>query len=130
MSKTNFERVKEFHRVFGTVDPTTPTIPNFDKIVLREKLIDEEFTEVKNAIDNETIYEVAKEIADLLYVTYGAAADWGIDIDAVFEEVHRSNMTKLDINGQPVKRADGKVIKSNLYEPADMVKVLGTNLII
>jgi len=130
MSKTNFERVKEFHRVFGIVDPTTPTIPNFDKIVLREKLIDEEFTEVKNAIDNETIYEVAKEIADLLYVTYGAAADWGIDIDAVFEEVHRSNMTKLDINGQPVKRADGKVIKSNLYEPADMVKVLGTNLII
>jgi predicted HAD superfamily Cof-like phosphohydrolase len=122
--KTNFALVKEFHRTFGLPCPNKITIPDYETLILRCKLIDEETKEFKNALDNETIYEVAKELADALYVWYGAAVTLGIDIDAVFAEVHRSNMTKLDENGQVIRRADGKVLKSKLYEKADIRKVL------
>lgn len=60
---------------------------------------------------------VAKELADVLYVTYGTADALGIDLPAVFVEVHRSNMSKLDADGQVLRRADGKVLKGPSYQP-------------
>jgi len=121
---TNFEKVKEFHRVFGITTNEKPTILDIDGTELRLRLIAEEHGEVLNAFDNETIYDVAKELSDLLYVVYGTGVAMGINLDATFEEVHRSNMTKLDENGNVLRRADGKVLKSKLYEEADMRKVL------
>lgn len=59
----------------------------------------------------------ADALADITYVTYGAADTWGFDLDAVVREVHRSNMTKLGEDGQPIRRADGKVLKGPAYEP-------------
>ena len=85
---------------------------------LRLGLIDEEFTELKDALDDNDIVEVADAISDLLYVVLGTAISYGIPIDKVFEEVHRSNLSKLDANGKPIRREDGKILKGpNFFEP-------------
>ena len=120
-----FEMVKEFHQVFDIPARTELYYPTLEEIELRLRLIKEEHDEIIDAIERETIYDVAKELADCIYVILGTALTFGIDIDKVFEEVHRSNMTKLDEFGKPVRREDGKVIKSSLYEPANIRKVLG-----
>jgi predicted HAD superfamily Cof-like phosphohydrolase len=133
---TNFEQVREFHQVFKLLDNDKPTVPALSSVVLRKKLINEEYKELMAEIDPYidssgtepvNLVNVAKELSDLLYVCYGMAVDFGIDIDKVFEEVHSSNMSKLDENGKPVYNSLGKVIKSNLYRPADVNKILGTN---
>ena len=135
--KSNFKMIKEFHDKFGLPNHDTPELIYTD---LRLGLIEEEFNELKEAIDemdqemlvygynseqakNKRI-EVAKELTDLAYVVYGAAATWGIDIDKCFEEVHSSNMSKLGENGKPIYREDGKVLKGPNYRPADLKKIL------
>lgn len=80
-------------------------------------LIREEFVEVFESLAEEDPYGTAKEIADLLYVTYGLAAMMGIDADRVVRDVHESNMSKLDSNGDPIYRHDGKVLKGVNYMP-------------
>lgn len=119
---SNFDKVKEFNRVFKTVYNDTPTTIKGDQRVLKYKLMAEELREVKEAMDAEDLPEIAKELSDLLYVVYGAADAYGIPIDECFAEVHRSNMSKLDKDGNPIFREDGKILKSELYEPADMKK--------
>jgi predicted HAD superfamily Cof-like phosphohydrolase len=130
---TNFEQVRQFHEVFNLLKNDTPTIPAYSSVVLRKRLIAEEYKELMaeidpylNTLDAEeiNISALAKELADLLYVCYGMAVDFGIDIDKVFEEVHSSNMSKLDKDGKPVYNEFGKVMKSDLYRPADVKKVL------
>lgn len=119
---SNFDKVKEFNRIFKTVYNDTPTTIKGDQRVLKYKLMAEELREVKEAMDAEDLPEIAKELSDLLYVVYGAADAYGIPIDECFAEVHRSNMSKLDKDGNPIFRTDGKILKSELYEPADMKK--------
>lgn len=90
---------------------------------LRYKLIEEEAEEACEAIrENTDINHIAKELADLVYVAYGAARTYGIPLDLAVAEVHRSNMTKLI--GGPVRRADGKLLKGEHYEEANMRKVM------
>lgn len=120
---SNFDKVKEFNRVFKSVYNDTPTTINGEHRVLKYKLMAEELREVKEAMDSGDLYEIAKELSDLLYVVYGAADAYGIPIDDCFAEVHRSNMSKLDQDGNPIFRNDGKILKSVLYEPADIKKV-------
>jgi predicted HAD superfamily Cof-like phosphohydrolase len=82
-------------------------------------LIEEELNELKEAIANDDLVEVADALADLLYVVYGAGAAFGINLDACFHEVHSSNMSKLGEDGKPIYREDGKVMKGpNFREPA------------
>jgi predicted HAD superfamily Cof-like phosphohydrolase len=130
---TNFEMVKEFHRVFGLTLNDSPTTISWDDAELRYKLMEEEFSEVVAEVfeDEDDISsipshlsKVAKELADLLYVTYGTAATYGIDIDKVFTEVHRSNMSKLTADGKVLRREDGKVLKSDQYSPANVEAIL------
>lgn len=126
--KTNFEMVKDFQNAFNLPCPDELTMPDGDVIRLRLSLVSEEFlelTEEFNMNEGFDITKVAKELADLLYVTYGFAATLGIPIDKVFEEVHKSNMTKLGDDGKPVYRDDGKVLKSKNYRPANLDSVLG-----
>mgnify|MGYP000311711871 CR=1 FL=1 len=86
---------------------------------LRVDLIEEELDELKEAIANDDLVEVADALADLLYVVYGAGAAFGINLDACFHEVHSSNMSKLGEDGKPIYREDGKVMKGpNFREPA------------
>jgi predicted HAD superfamily Cof-like phosphohydrolase len=121
---TNADMVYEFHEVFGL--PTNGDVDNEPKLIeLRLKLIQEEWDEVKRAFASETKYDIAKELCDLLYVTYGALISFGMDPDMCFREVHRSNMSKLDDNGLPIYNEYGKVIKGPNYSQADMKMVLG-----
>jgi predicted HAD superfamily Cof-like phosphohydrolase len=96
-----------------------PTVDVPDAVkALRCDLIDEEAREFREALDARDIVEVADAIADLLYVVYGAARTFGIPVREVFAEVHRSNMTKLDLNGEPIVRSDGKVMKGPNSSPS------------
>ena len=128
-SLSNFEKVKEFHEVMGMSVGEWP--PTFAEREFREGLISEEWSELwdelfptdfeGDSIDlNST--KLAKELADLLYVVYGTAVSFGIDIDKVFTEVHKSNMSKLE-DGKPVKREDGKVLKGKNYAPPNLEKL-------
>lgn len=121
---TNFEKVKQFHEIFSLLINEKPTLPPPETKSLRKELIREEYDEVQEALDSDDIYEIAKELADLIYVLYGCGVTYGIDMDKVFEEVHASNLSKLTKDGKVLRREDGKVLKSDQFFKADMRKVL------
>ena len=106
--------VEAFHRTFDILANPVPTVVDRRTRELRVKLIQEELDELKEALAAEDLSSIAKEIADLLYVVYGTAVSYGIDMDPVFREVHRSNMTKVG----GYKREDGKWVKPTTYSPA------------
>ena len=124
--KTNFEKVKEFMKSFGQEVKTKPEWPNEDTMELRIDLIEEELEEFKDAIidGDGTLVDVADALSDLLYVVYGAGHSFGIDLDKCFAEVHRSNMSKLDDDGLPFYREDGKVLKGPNFSEPDLTSVL------
>ena len=112
--------VEAFHRKFEILVQSTPADVNEDTKRLRVRLIQEEFDELKEAMAAGDLAAIAKEMADLLYVTYGTAVSYGIDMEPIFEEVHRSNLSKVG----GYKRADGKWVKPPTYSPADIVSIL------
>ncbi|WP_308167557.1 MazG nucleotide pyrophosphohydrolase domain-containing protein [Catellatospora tritici] len=116
--------VWEFHRTFGLPRHVMPTPPSPELAQHRLDLIREEAEEVDEAIASGDLVHTAWEMADLVYVLYGTAASFGIDLDAVVAEVHRANMSKLDEHGRPVYRADGKVLKGPDYQAPDVAAVL------
>jgi predicted HAD superfamily Cof-like phosphohydrolase len=119
---TNFENVKKFMETFGQETKEKASFPN-DKITsLRYDLIEEELGELKEAIDNKDIKEVADALTDILYVTYGAGHAFGINLDKCFEEVQNSNMSKLGIDGKPIYNDKGKVMKGPNYFKPDLGK--------
>ena len=121
---TNFQKVKTFMQTFGQ-EVKTKTSLSTEKINdLRYNLIKEELDELKQAIDNKDLLEVADALTDILYVTYGAGHAFGIDLDKCFEEVQNSNMSKLGKDGRPIYNDSGKVMKGpNFYKP-DLSKFL------
>ena len=121
---TNFEKVKEFMTTFGQEVKNKSEFPNEKIINLRKKLIEEEFNELKEAINENDIVGVADALTDILVVTYGAGAAFGIDLDKCFEEVHRSNMSKLSDAGKPIYNEFGKVMKGPNYSPPDLKKLI------
>ena len=112
--------VLEFHKEFDIHIATTPTVPDEKTQTLRVSLIQEEFDELKEALNAKDLPGIAKELADLLYVVYGTAISCGIDMEPVFQEVQRSNMSKVG----GYKRADGKWVKPPTYSPANMGPIL------
>jgi predicted HAD superfamily Cof-like phosphohydrolase len=117
--------VKEFHRVFGHPIASIPEFPTEELRTLRLDLISEERNELLDAEVRKDIVAVADALSDLLYVVYGTGLVYGIDLDKTFNEVHRSNMSKLGADGKPIYREDGKVLKGPNYTPPDLKKVLG-----
>lgn len=131
---SNYEKVLDFHKKMGLDINVWP--PSQELLKLRNSLLTEEFNEVYGEMyPSVTIdtpkgehkicltldkKELAKELADLLYVTYGTAVAFGIDLDNVFAEVHRSNMSKLGPDGKPVYNSIGKVMKGPSYTPPDL----------
>ena len=115
---TNFNKVGTFMKTFGQEVKSKPSFSN-DKInKLRLDLIKEELDELKEAMDNKDLLEVADALTDILYVTYGAGHAFGINLDQCFEEVQNSNMSKLDENGKPIYNDAGKVMKGpNYFKP-------------
>jgi predicted HAD superfamily Cof-like phosphohydrolase len=112
--------VQEFHEQFEIHVSPTPSIPDEPTTILRKRLIQEEFEELQEAMDEKNLASIAKELADLLYVVYGTAVSLGIDMEPVFREVHRSNMSKVG----GYKREDGKWVKPATYSPAALDKIL------
>ena len=119
---TNFESVKKFMETFGQEIKKKAEFPS-DKITsLRHDLIKEELNELKEAIDNKDITEVADALTDILYVTYGAGHAFGINLDRCFDEVQNSNMSKLGSDGKPIYNDKGKVMKGPNYFKPDLNK--------
>ena len=115
---TNFLKVKKFMKTFGQEVLESPKFPNKKIIQLRINLIKEELNELEEAVENDDLLEVADALTDILYVTYGAGHAFGINLDGCFEEVQRSNMSKLDKDGKPIYNDHGKVLKGpNYFEP-------------
>ena len=115
---TNFDKVGTFMKTFGQEVKTKPSFST-DKINdLRYNLIKEELSELKEAMDNKDLLEVADALTDILYVTYGAGIAFGIDLDKCFDEVQNSNMSKLGDDGKPIYNEAGKVMKGpNYFKP-------------
>ena len=119
---SNFERVKIFMKTFGQEVKEKSEFPS-DKITsLRYELINEELEELKEAINNKDIKEVADALTDILYVTYGAGHAFGINLDKCFKEVQNSNMSKLGNDGKPIYNDKGKVMKGPNYFKPDLNK--------
>lgn len=110
---------------FGQEVKTKPEFPDNETIALRLELIQEELEELREAVGNADIVEVADALTDILYVTYGAGHAFGIDLDKCFEEVQASNMSKLGKDNKPLYREDGKVMKGPNYFQPDLTSVLG-----
>lgn len=121
---TPFEMVKEFHVTYGLPIATSPGHPPKERIKLRRDLISEEYWEYDRAVENGDLVNLAQELADILYVTYGTALEYGIPLDEVIAEVHASNMSKLDSDGKVILRDDGKILKGPNYKWPDIARIL------
>ena len=121
---SNFEKVGKFMKTFGQEVKNKADFPTTKIIDLRYDLIRQELEELKTALDNKDIKEVADALTDILYVTYGAGHAFGIDLDKCFEEVQNSNMSKLDKNGKPIYNEYGKVMKGPNYFKPNLEKFL------
>ena len=119
---SNFNKVKTFMEIFGQEVKTKPSFSTEKINSLRYDLIKEELEELKEAIENKDLFEVADALTDILYVTYGAGHAFGIDLDKCFEEVQNSNMSKLGEDGKPIYNESGKVMKGPKYFKPDLTK--------
>jgi len=121
---SNFNKVKTFMETFGQEVKDKPSFST-DKInSLRYDLINEELEELKVAMKNKDLLEVADALTDILYVTYGAGHAFGIDLDKCFEEVQKSNMSKLGEDNKPIYNDTGKVMKGPKYFKPDLTKFI------
>ena len=121
---TNFEKVGDFMKTFGQEVKVKSELSSEKINDLRISLINEELEELKKAIEEKNITEVADALTDILYVTYGAGHAFGINLDKCFDEVQNSNMSKLDINGKPIYNENGKVMKGPKYFKPDLSKFI------
>ena len=121
---TNFEKVGLFMKTFGQEVKTKPSLSTEKINQLRIGLINEELEELQEAIKNNDLKETVDALTDILYVTYGAGHAFGVNLDECFDEVQRSNMSKLDENGKPIYNDAGKVMKGSNYFKPDLSKFL------
>ena len=121
---TNFEKVGSFMKTFGQEVKTKSGLSAEKINKLRVSLINEELEEFKEAIKNNDPKEAADALTDILYVTYGAGHAFGINLDKCFDEVQKSNMSKLGNDGKPIYNEQGKVMKGPKYFKPDLSKFL------
>jgi predicted HAD superfamily Cof-like phosphohydrolase len=125
--KKTLEHVKIFHKAFGLdVSEVQKADLGLDKNMLRYKLMREENEEYLEAASQGDLVEVADALGDMLYILCGTIISHGMQhkIEEVFEEIHRSNMSKLDKNGKPIYRKDGKVLKGPHYFKPELKDIL------
>jgi predicted HAD superfamily Cof-like phosphohydrolase len=120
------QSVENFHEVFKIGNAAAPTLVEERDYTLRFNLIKEENEEYLDACKNGDIVEIADALGDQLYILFGTILKHGLQhkIEEVYDEIHRSNMSKLDENGQPIFREDGKILKSNLYFKPSIKSIL------
>ena len=121
---TNFEKVGLFMKTFGQEVKNKPGLSSEKINNLRISLINEELEEFKEAIKNNDLKEAIDALTDILYVTYGAGHAFGVNLDECFNEVQRSNMSKLGEDGKPMYNEAGKVMKGPSYFKPDLLKFI------
>ena len=121
---SNFNKVKAFMSTYGQDVKEKAEFPENKIVQLRIDLIEEELNELKEAIKNKDIVEVADALTDILYVTYGAGHSFGVNLDECFDEVQRSNMSKLGEDGKPIYNDSGKVMKGPNYFAPNLKKIV------
>ena len=121
---SNFDDVGVFMETYGQEIKTEPMFPNENILRLRYNLIKEELDELQTAFKQKNLLEVADALSDILYVTYGAGHAFGINLDKCFDEVQKSNMSKLGNDGKPIYNEQGKVMKGPKYFKPDLSKFL------
>ena len=134
--KKQIEQVKEFQKAFGQVINTEPTLVDINLAVLRFKLMTEENNEYADAVIDNNLVEIADAVGDMMYILAGTILTHGLEdkIELIFDEIHRSNMSKLDEEGKPIingengvidnTRALGKVLKSKNYSEPNIKQFL------
>lgn len=118
-----FTDVKDFHIAFGQRVGSYPELPDTKERTLRAKLLSEEMYEYTKAENENDIVEIADALADIIYIACGTAVSYGIPLDEIFSEVHRSNMAKL-VDGKVLRREDGKIQKPESWTPPDIKSIL------
>ena len=121
---TNFGKVGLFMKTFGQEVKNKPGFSSEKINNLRISLINEELEELKQAMKNNDLKEVVDALTDILYVTYGAGHAFGVNLDKCFDEVQKSNMSKLGEGGKPIYNEAGKVMKGPNYFKPDLSKFL------
>ena len=121
---TNFEKVGIFMKTFDQEVKDKPSFSTEKINNLRVSLIEEELKELKEAMKNNDLLEVADALTDILYVTYGAGHAFGINLDECFNEVQNSNMSKLGEDGKPIYNENGKVMKGPKYFKPNLIKII------
>ena len=124
--KKQLSAVEEFHNAFGQENGKVPRLIKEEEGRLRFRLMAEENEEYLVAVQAGDLVEIADALGDQLYILCGTILRHGLQhkIEEVFAEIQRSNMSKLDENGKPIYREDGKVLKSALYFKPDIAKIL------
>ena len=124
--KTQLKQVEEFHNAFGQVNGTEPQLLEENAFELRHRLMAEENEEYKEACMNGDIVQIADALGDQLYILCGTILKHGLQdkIEEVFNEIQNSNMSKLDAEGKPILREDGKILKGPNYFPPNIFKIL------
>ena len=123
MTNNFYTNVKDFHQAFGQRVGEIPELPSKEERELRRKLLAEEYTEYVVAEYHNDIVEIADALADIIYIAAGTAVSYGIPLDRIFTEVHRSNMAKL-VDGKVIRRSDGKVQKPEGWTPPNIKNIL------
>jgi len=124
--KSTIEKVETFHNAFKQKNGTGPALLEETEFELRHRLMAEENEEYLEACNKEDIVEIADALGDQLYILCGTILKHGLQhkIDEVFNEIHLSNMSKLDADGNPILREDGKILKSSRYFKPDIAKII------
>ena len=117
------QMAKEFHKMFGVLIRSSPGLVDEATKELRIRLIREELGEFEKAANDRDLVKIADALADLLYVIYGTGVSYGIDLEPIFREVHKSNMSKGDPD---VRIINGKIQKAKNYRPPDLQPILET----
>jgi predicted HAD superfamily Cof-like phosphohydrolase len=127
--KKQLNQVLDFHKGFGCHIEVEPIAsPSQEVTDVRARLIQEELDEYREAVADGDLVRVADALSDLMYVLLGTYIAHGLytQAEALFDEVHRSNMSKLDEDGRPILREDGKILKPDSWSPPNLVQVLQT----
>ena len=127
--RKQIKHVKKFHESFGIDNQLIPNANISEKTYkLRYKLMQEENNEYLDACKNGDLNEIADALGDMMYILCGTILSHGLQdkIELIFEEIQKSNMSKLDKNGNPIYREDGKILKSENYFKPNISKILDT----
>lgn len=132
--KNPFDQVWEFQESYGLPSSRIPSLPSYrddegrNLRDLRKRLLEEEYNEYLEGEENNDLVEIADALGDIMYIAYGTGITYGLPMDEIFNEIHRSNMSKLGADGKPIRREDGKLLKGPNFSPPDIAGIIAKHI--